>query len=374
MREIRILHTADLHLDCLLGGLPYERRVERRAEIFAGLRRVVQLAGDHRVDALLVVGDLFDLDCLSRETVAQVSALFRSAGLPILLVPGNHDPGEDPRSPYREDVFPPNCHVFGGDEFTAFSPVEGLTVHGLPFLAAARRRRQLRDFARRFPPTPGEGFRVVAHHGAYSGFTLPEGDYAPVLPQDLVDTQAHYVALGHHHNWRDVTPRGGPPACYPGSPVRLDWSNLPERKALLVRFKPGAPAAEVEPLVLEDRPYLEIEFNPATAPLEDLIAELEAVADEQAMVRVVLEGTVPGDGLVHPDRLEAAYRGRFFHLKVEDRTRPAPSDRPQSTITGLFLARLAQRLEGLPEDAPDREALNLATKYGLAALRGEDLR
>lgn len=377
MRDVRILHTADVHLDYLFSDLPYDQRGIRRREVFAGLRRVVELARECRVDALLIVGDLFDPEQLSRETLAQTAALFRSLtadGIATLIVPGNHDTVDGPGSPYAEGVFPPRVHIFRGQDFTACRVVEGLTVWGMPFTAAARRQRSLRGFADRFPLDPGEGFRVVAHHGAFTGFSLPEGDYAPVAPQDLLDTGAHYVALGHHHNPRDCSEPAGVPAWYPGTPTRLDWTNLPDRQALLVRFRPGARAAEVEPLPIDDRPLSLVEFSPGQRPLEELFSYLEALADPRALVRVVLEGPVDSGSLVNARRLEEALHDRFFHLRVLDRTRVADSRRPGSTIASLFLTRLQHHLEDPAGETKDAEVVDLARKYGLAALQGEDLR
>jgi DNA repair exonuclease SbcCD nuclease subunit len=368
--EIRVLHTADVHLDCLFAGLPYERRVQRREEVFQGLRRVTELAEQHRADVLLVVGDLFEPEFLSRETVARVAALFRSleaSGTRVVLVPGNHDRLDDRRSPYAEELLPPGVHVFRGEDFTSCRPVEGLTIWAMPFVDAARRRRALRGFAGRFSRSPDEGFRIVAHHGAYSGFTVPEGEYAPVLPEDLADTDADYVALGHHHSFRDCSPPKGPPTFYPGSPVRLDWTDLAERRALLVRLEPATRTVRVEPLALPDRPFLVVEFNPAEGPLEELFAELERLGDGRALLRVILEGTVPEDRAVVPGRVEAACRDRFFHVRVDDRTRLAGADRPRSTIASLFLARLQAR------SAPP-ELVELARRFGLAALEGENFR
>ena len=376
MRDIRILHTADVHLDCLFSELPYDQRVVRRGEVFAGLRRIADAAREHRVDALLIVGDLFDLKQLSRETLAQTIALFRTLaadGIPTLIVPGNHDAVDGPGSPYADGIFPPGVHIYRGQDFTARRVGEGLTVWGMPFTGAARRQRSLRGFAERFPPDSGEGFRVVAHHGAFTGFSSPEGDYAPVTPQDLLDTRAHYVALGHHHNPRDCSEPAGVPAWYPGTPTRLDWTNRPDRQVLLVRLRPGA-RAEVQPLPIDDRPLFPVEFSPGERSLEELFSYLEALADPRALVRVVLEGPVDGASLVNARRLEEALRGRFFHLRVVDRTRIADFRRPGATIASLFLSRLQQHLDNLPGEAQDREVVDLARKYGLAALQGEDLR
>ncbi len=60
MREIKILHTADLHLDSAFEGLPSGKAAMRRSEQRGLLRRIAELARTEEVDLVLLAGDLLD--------------------------------------------------------------------------------------------------------------------------------------------------------------------------------------------------------------------------------------------------------------------------------------------------------------------------
>src|SRR5438552_5031206 len=88
---MRLLHTADWHLGDRLG------RIDRTADLRAGVERVAAYCKSERIDVLLVAGDLFSElarpDTL-RETIAHWQATFSSflaRGGTVLAITGNHD-------------------------------------------------------------------------------------------------------------------------------------------------------------------------------------------------------------------------------------------------------------------------------------------
>ena len=93
----RFLHAADIHLDSPMRGLerydgaPVDRirTATRRA-----LERLVELALEHRVDFVLIAGDLYDGDwrdyntgLFLRRTLGRLS----EAGIRVFIIAGNHD-------------------------------------------------------------------------------------------------------------------------------------------------------------------------------------------------------------------------------------------------------------------------------------------
>ena len=70
---MKIIHTADVHLDSKLNRHLDDRRAkERRDELLITFQRMVQYADKEGVEAILIAGDLFD--------VAKISATARGAG------------------------------------------------------------------------------------------------------------------------------------------------------------------------------------------------------------------------------------------------------------------------------------------------------
>ena len=85
---MRVLHTADFHAGRLLRGY------DRTPEIHDALTEIAALAQSERADAVLVAGDLFDTGNPSADAEQAVFDFFlrlRDAGLPGIVIAGNHD-------------------------------------------------------------------------------------------------------------------------------------------------------------------------------------------------------------------------------------------------------------------------------------------
>jgi Calcineurin-like phosphoesterase len=89
-RSLRVLHTADVHLDSDGYGNPARQaaHAERGRAVF---RAIVDRALTDRVDLLLIAGDLFDHNRASDATVAFVRDELARLGRPVVILPGNHD-------------------------------------------------------------------------------------------------------------------------------------------------------------------------------------------------------------------------------------------------------------------------------------------
>lgn len=64
---MKILHMADLHLDSKLGSIyTTEKARERKTEILHTFSRMISFAAENDVKAVLVAGDLFDTNTVSK--------------------------------------------------------------------------------------------------------------------------------------------------------------------------------------------------------------------------------------------------------------------------------------------------------------------
>ena len=114
---IKILHTADVHLDSPLRSLALrdsELRDRVQTASRTALTRIVDIAIAEDVAALLIAGDLFDGAERSARTAAfltmQLERL-RERGIHVFYIKGNHD-AENPLT--GEMSLPDNVHVFDG--------------------------------------------------------------------------------------------------------------------------------------------------------------------------------------------------------------------------------------------------------------------
>ncbi|MGQ9779680.1 MAG: metallophosphoesterase family protein [Bacillota bacterium] len=359
---IRILHTADLHLDRPFLGLGARRSV-RRAEMRQRFEEILALAAEKEVAGLIIAGDLFDRP--AADSGLWVKAKLKEAtarGIKIFLVPGNHDPlGE---CEFYQSEFPEGVYVFNEESFIACEALPGVVVYGRAF----SRVRQAEDPLAGLALLPGEGRRHIAViHGQLRTAPAVAEDYAPFTPAAVAASNLDYLALGHYHGFLDCS-AGRTKAFYPGSPHRLDFGDRAERRVLLVSL--SREEVEVEPIPLADRPFLELEGDLARP--EELYEEL-ARLDPQAYVRVRLTGraSLPAAGVAAD--LEEKFADRYFGFEVVlAGSEPAYAPERRGPVAEAFLRRMAARLAAA-DDPEEAEIVRLATDYGLMTLEGRDL-
>ena len=112
------LHTADWQL-----GKPYgavadlEKRVALQDERFAAISRIGNAVRDHGAAFVVVAGDLFDSPSPSRAVVSRACSAIGQLGVPVYVIPGNHDhggplgPWDQPFFTQERDQLAPNLHV-----------------------------------------------------------------------------------------------------------------------------------------------------------------------------------------------------------------------------------------------------------------------
>ena len=207
---LRFIHTGDLHLDSPFQGIaqtaPEHVVSTLRDATLRSWDRIVGLAIDEQVDAVLVAGDVFEgANRTLRGQVAFRDGLARLANqrIPSFVVTGNHDPlsGWEPAVAWPELAW-----RFGATEVAA-RPIlrDGLEiaqVHGISYAV----RDVTRNLASTFRRGPDDRFAIGLLHANVGGI---EGyaNYAPCSMSDLLASGMDYWALGHIHKHGD--PAGG---------------------------------------------------------------------------------------------------------------------------------------------------------------------
>ena len=111
---MRFVHTADWQLGMtrhFLAGEAQPRYSAARRDAVAGLG---PLAADAGAEFVVVAGDVFEDNQLAPKVISQSLEAMRAIGIPVYLLPGNHDP-LDASSVYTSALFtaecPANVHV-----------------------------------------------------------------------------------------------------------------------------------------------------------------------------------------------------------------------------------------------------------------------
>jgi DNA repair exonuclease SbcCD nuclease subunit len=224
-RDIIVVHSSDLHVDH-----DYTARLHG-GDGTAGLACVLNAARDIRADAVILTGDTFDSHRVPDSLIRQAAAVIAAAVLPVVVLPGNHDPAVS-NAVYHNDALAAvqNLHVIGvTHEDAVVFPDLSLEIWGRPH----------RDYDDMIP------FEFVCPRRTRWQIAMAHGHYDPaadrsigprpswlISDEEIAGTGADYVALGHWNRAVRVG-NGTVPAYYSGSPeysgavnvVRLSEAN-----------------------------------------------------------------------------------------------------------------------------------------------------
>jgi exonuclease SbcD len=357
---MRFLHTSDWHLGRTFHGASL---LEEQA---AALERMVELAREGQVDAVLIAGDIYDRAIPPAEAVrlfTDTVARLRETGASVVAIAGNHD------SHVRVSVYDPLLSRLGvsirGDVRRADQPVivtprsggGPVAIYPLPYLdpavdgpvfddaaaavvevggevegeagatrAVAGRLRHddvtrlaLARLRRDWGGRPGHRSVVVAHTFVAGGQPCESERELAVGQVDRVSVGAFAgfdaVALGHLHRPQELD---GPRLAYCGSPLPYSFSEEGQRKGVrLVELDAkGVPSAETVPLGV-GRPLATLEGE-----IEQLLRDPALDGVTGARVRLILTD----DAL--PLQARARLLRRFPHIAELRHRPPRPEGAP----------------------------------------------
>lgn len=300
---MRLLFVSDTHLGLDLPARPRVARRRRGEDFFRNFELALAPALAGEVDAVLHGGDLhYRSRVPPRLAEAALAPLKRVAarGVPVLLVPGNH---ERSRLPYPLLAFHENLHVFHLPR-TVHLEARGLRVAfaGFPYahdvrarfpelLAATRRDERSADV------------RVLCLHQCVEGATCGPGDFtfrdgADVIRRAELPRDVAVVLSGHIHRHQVLRAPGQAPVVYSGSVERTSFAEIGETKgAVVVELDPRG-AAEITFRPLPTRPMVIRRLSLAGASEPEARARLERAILEtppDAVVQLRLDGRVPSE-------------------------------------------------------------------------------
>lgn len=361
---VKVLHAADFHLDSAFGALTAAQARERRGEMRDLLDRIAQKANDEKVDIVLLAGDLFDGAAIYRETAEALAETLGEIYARVFISPGNHDPYV-PGGVYAAVDWPENVTIFKyGMVESVELPELNCVVHGAAFRDASQTESFLRGFA-----APEDGrIHVAVLHG---DVTNAESDYAPIRKEDIAKSNLHYLALGHVHQFSGVQKAGKTFYAYPGCAEGRGFDELGEKGVLCGRV--SADEVEMRFVPMACRRYeiltLDITGRDAAQVLEEALGS----DAKKNIYRVILTGETDEAG-VEVAKLQETFAPCCYHLEIRDCTRVGEDiwgRAEEDSLCGLFLKDLREKYDAA-ETGEQREAVELAARFGLAALMKRD--
>jgi exonuclease SbcD len=386
---MKILHFADAHIDIVTHGRhdPATNLPVRAMDFLKSLDAIVDTAITEAVDLVLFAGDAYKsrtpAPTYQREWGRRIMLLSK-AGIPTLLLTGNHDVSPAFGRAHALEPFStfeaPSVRVI--DRPCLLGPAElGLPaqVIGVPWISRsgmiAHLGLQETDPQKVYEALESRVTELVLEwldqadsalptillaHAAVQGSRLGSERSITlgremVLPASLVkDRRFSYVALGHVHQAQDLNEGAQPPAIYSGSIERVDWGEAGDEKRFVVaEIDPGQ--ASISWRKLDTRACIDAAIRITSA--NGVTGQcLQALPDKpqlkDAVVRLTVDLPAEWRERIDQSALHAHASEAFsFQLNVHARTAPRlrlPEDRQAESLSPLELLALYWEASGVP--------------------------
>ncbi|GAA5133315.1 DNA repair exonuclease [Prosthecobacter algae] len=383
---VTFLHSADWQI-----GKPFARiedeqkRALVRQERLLAIGRLGQVVRDHGARFVVVAGDVFDSPTPDKGTVSAACAAIGALGVPVYVIPGNHDHG-GPGSLWEQAFFRQECQALAPNlhvllraepvelEEVVLLPCPLLRQHDASDTTAWLRGADLSIF--------GSKPRLVIAHGSVQDFG-PAGDEEESsdaanrldlarLPLDELD----YMALGDWHGMKEVSPSGKCAAWYSGTPEPDRFprgvGNLPGH-VLVVTVERGS-LAKVVPVPTARLAWHDVEFHlsddEAVARLNETLTAVVQGKTGQDLLRLTLRGSLGISGWTLLEQALETWRSRLLRLRLHSEVGTAPTEAEISALVSSSEAPLAARVAGrLLQETKSADAVLAETaRQGLRVL------
>lgn len=247
----RLLFLSDTHLGFDLPQRPRITRRRRGHDFFTNFHSVLDCAVQHKVDGVVHGGDLF---FRSRVPMSLVEKAFEPLlelarqGIPIFLVPGNHERSTIPATLFTQHA---NIHIFNRPcTFTLSAGDCRIALSGFPFV-----RHDVRtNFSTYLEQTGWRSecaeFKLLCLHQSIQGASVGPHNYTfrhgpDVIPIRAIPSGFDAILAGHIHRHQvlaDDRPHHHSvgPVIYAGSTERTSFAEKDESKGFVVIDIAGA--------------------------------------------------------------------------------------------------------------------------------------
>ena len=350
---LKVFHCADLHLDAPFSLFTPGEADRRRIELRSAFTSAVLFARSNGADIFLISGDLFDSDCVTRDTCELLAGQFASfSTCRFFISPGNHDPYND-ASVYKRMEWPDNVHIFTGEKERVRLDKLGVDVYGVGFTG----KTCLSSPVVGYPALDKSRLNILVCHGEVG---VPLSANGPITKAEIAQSGFDYIALGHIHAPSGLLREGDTQYAYPGC---LESRSFDE---------PGYHGALFGELSKESNGLRFVRFSKRR--YERTVVDIGGCADKiEAVERMT--GEVADSFLITPADIG---RGCEYpwHIEIIDKTLPTPDYlalERESTLRGVFYSKMKACIEAAEPDSEDYIIALNALKYGLGALNDRSI-
>ena len=353
---MKLIHCADLHLDSPMeSNLPTEKAKERKNEILATFAKLVRIAAENGASAILLAGDLFDSNHITKKTEKYVIDLIAShPDLAFFYLAGNHDRGNALR---LSDERPQNLYTFD-ENWTSYD-------FGDVVITGSER------------PDPDSlvlsesALNIVLMHGQQRTGTARGAEEDVIRFAPLKNKGIDYLALGHIHEYRPLKLDERGVACYSGCLEGRGFDECGQKGYILLEIDGRRIKHHFVPIARRTLHTVECDLSGFSSQLDLEERVLAAVHDIPAvdLVKVALVGECHAEAQKDIEHLTSVLSERFYFAKIYDKSRIVirPEDYQHDiSLKGEFVRRV------MASDLSDAEKERVIV-CGFRALTGEEV-
>ena len=400
---VRLIHTADLHLDSAFSSrFSKEEAEERRRNLLIAWNKLLQYGIERKVQAILISGDLFDSPVVSRSTMEIfLSSIRKNPEISFFYLRGNHDTKNTFR--FRDDL-PKNLFLFS-KEGKKYRLKEKLVLLGQEFYGTERRNEfpeepygtesllelqeepeelveeellslsSAKDAVQSIWNLKEEDCNILMLHGVLrEGGPEVQNEQGISLKQ-LSRYPIHYLALGHIHK-REEGKCGSLNYIYPGCLQGRGFDEEGEKGFYYLEIEEETKEIKAEFVPLKEGEFriipLFLSEEDGTLDAEEKIRESlkKEGAEAKDSVRIILKGEKRAGEERNLRYLEKQLEEEYAYIEIKEETKLKLRKEEfihEKGLKGEFL-RMVCESESLSEE--EKEKLMI---LGIGLLQGEEL-
>jgi DNA repair exonuclease SbcCD nuclease subunit len=373
--QIRFIHSSDWQLGMTRAFLRDEAGARFSQDRINAISRLGGLATEREASFIIVAGDVFESNQLSRQTLMRTLDALEALPVPIFLLPGNHDP-IDGASIFLTKEFQhvaSHIHVLRDMQPVAVPSVPNVEIVGAPWRTKHPNADLCKELADSLDSASGV-IRIAVAHGQVDTLSpdpsRPEVIQLASAEQAIKDGKFQYLGLGDRHSVTEVGATGR--IWYSGAPVATAFDEVDANKALLVEIDRSG-RCSVEPVPVGNWSFLAAE-QAMNGPedLADFSKWLNGLSNKECTaVKVGFEGSINLATAAALDELMDAKAELFASLRQRERTTdlavvPDELDQDSVSLSGYAKDTWDKLLEmARADDSAAQDALRLL--YRLSA-------
>ncbi|ABD70754.1 metallophosphoesterase [Rhodoferax ferrireducens T118] len=349
---LKLLHSADWQIGRIYAQFEPDDAAALFEARFLSVERLATLATEHKVDAVLVAGDVFDAQTVSDKSIRRLfNAMMGYPGAWVML-PGNHDAALAESvwtRAHRLGVVPPNAVI-------CLEPSVRIVGERFAVLPAPlTQRHTYGDLTEwfSFASTPEGLHRIGLAHGCVQGVLSDDVDSAnPIAANRAATAGLDYLALGDWHGSKRIDER----TWYAGTPETDRFRANDSGQALLVDI--AAPGAVPDVQTLQIGRYRWQQMEPRLAVPSDLDETLQTLAETRSddVLQIRVYGVCDLNGQRRLQQAVEAARARLRALVYEShalRLEPTEEDFASLRADG-YVGEVLQQLR-TEQDGPQAD-------------------